>query len=374
LAVCGAEALHRIKLHKMPRASDVMRQKHGVHWRSVVGASNTTIPLKDFENAQYYGAITIGTPPQDFNVLFDTGSSNLWVPGPNCKSASCDDHKKYQASKSSSYVKDGRNFSIQYGSGSLTGVLDADNVGWGPLNIPNVTFAESEQEPGIAFVEAKFDGVLGMAWTAIAVDGVTPVFQEGVKKGQIDNGQFAFYLGDANANPPTDGELVLGGYDPNHYTGDINWIKLQSQTYWEIPLDGMSIDGSPVTLGTNKGVLDTGTSLLAFPKKIASDINKKLGCLTIPFTGECIFTKACPDASTIPKLTFQLGGKSYDLTGDDYIVKVSTGGQSQCISGIMGIDIPAPAGPLVILGDVFLRRNYAIFDTANAQVGLATAK
>merc|ERR1712144_48176 len=94
------------------------------------------VTFTDFQNAQYYGPITIGTPPQKFNVIFDTGSSNLWIPsGSNWQPLNF--HNKYDNTKSSTYVKNGTSFAIQYGSGSLTGFVSQDTVTMGGVTIKN---------------------------------------------------------------------------------------------------------------------------------------------------------------------------------------------------------------------------------------------
>ena len=62
-----------------------------------------TLSLKNFANSQYYAIIKVGTPPQEFKVIFDTGSSNLWVQTNICKSQSCLQHKGFNHLNSTSF-------------------------------------------------------------------------------------------------------------------------------------------------------------------------------------------------------------------------------------------------------------------------------
>jgi len=219
------------------------------------------VPVSNFLNAQYFSEITIGTPPQTFKVVLDTGSSNLWVPSSECGSIACYLHTKYDSSSSSTFKKNGTSFEIRYGSGSLSGFVSQDVMTIGDLKIKDQIFAEATEEPGLAFAFGRFDGILGLGYDTISVNKIPPPFYSMIDQGLLDEPVFAFYLSDTNNGD--DSEATFGGIDESHYTGKITTIPLRRKAYWEVDLDAITFGDSTAELENTGVILDTGTSLIA---------------------------------------------------------------------------------------------------------------
>eukprot|EP00924_Labyrinthula_sp_SR-Ha-C_P016613 snap_masked-scaffold_6-processed-gene-9.7-mRNA-1 protein AED:0.37 eAED:0.37 QI:0/0/0/1/1/1/2/0/302 len=295
------------------------------------------------------------TPPQTVSVIFDTGSSNLWVPN---KNKFLQRHNLYQHDKSSTYLPNGTHFAIQYGSGSVKGVFSRDTVTLGDMQLKGYNFAEVDDTSGmgIAYYLAKFDGILGLGWESIVQGGGPTVFGELVRTGQVAEPCFAFYL----SGDGSDGELVLGGVDPKHYTGDFYKIPLSSESYWQIKLGGLTVGGHKLASLTERIIVDSGTSLIAGPKSVIDMIGAAIGGKKGPGG---IFQVDCDKGG--PDISFKLGGKNFVLAFDEYLLKEGGG----CILAMQGLDMPQ--GPIWILGDVFMRKYYVKFDYGDQSVGIA---
>ncbi|XP_050368495.1 aspartic proteinase-like [Argentina anserina] len=478
--------LKKVKLDANERLASAVEYKNGEELRGSSrkyglggadeGEDIDIVKLKNYLDAQYYGEIAIGTPPQPFTVIFDTGSSNMWVPSIKCYlSVACYFHAKYKSSASSSYKKNGKSASIQYGTGSISGFFSNDNVKVGDLVVKDQEFIEATSEPGLTFLAAKFDGLLGLGFQEISVGNAVPVWYNMIKQGLIKEPMFSFWM-NRNAAAQEGGELVFGGVDPNHFKGKHTYVPVTRKGYWQFDMGDVLIGDKPTGYcsGGCNAIADSGTSLLAGPTTVITMINKAIGANGIASQeckavvqqygqtimemllaeaqpkkicsqiGVCTFdgTRSvsmgiesvvdknqgkssgifhdascsacemavvwmqnqlqqnqtqnnilnyvnelcdrmpspngqsavdCQRLSSMPTISFTIGGKVFPLRPEEYVLKVGEGAQAQCISGFTGMDIPPPRGPLWILGDIFMGRYHTVFDYGKMRVGFAEA-
>jgi hypothetical protein len=241
-------------------------------------------------------------------------------------------------------------------------------VGVGGLTVSQQQFAEINVVSGLglAYSVGKFDGILGLAFKSISVDGIPTVFGNLIAQGLVQQQLFSVFLSNGDG---TVGELLLGGIDTNHYTGSLQYIPVTSDSYWEVELNSFVVNGQSYTTA-NKAIIDTGTSLLAGPTAEVKNLAAAVGA-TPYWLNPNEYTIDCASIPNLPTITVTIGGISFNLTGADYVINVQN---IECLFAVTGIDVPAPRGPLWILGDVFIRRWYTVFDVAGNRLGFAQSK
>jgi len=252
-----------------------------------------------------------------------------------------------------------QSISIQYGTGFMEGMLGYDTVKVSSYIDTNQPFGLSTKEPGNVFTYAGFDGILGLAYPDIAVDQATPVFDNLMQEGLVQQDLFSVYLSRTSSGSV----ITFGGIDPSHYTGSINWVPVSAQGYWQISMDSVLVNGQNIACsGGCQAIVDTGTSLLAGPPSGINNIQNAIGAYE-GTNGQYMIN--CSNLSNMPNVVFVINGIHYPLKPSAYALQVAPG---YCSSGFQ----PTGAG-LWILGDVFIREYYSIFDRGNNQVGLANA-
>nr|APA33877.1 seminal fluid protein [Nilaparvata lugens] len=321
--------------------------------------------LNNLFDLAYFGEISIGTPPQPFSVIFDTGSFDLWVLSKNCSEfdSECLKHNTYGSDKSSTYQEDGRNFSICYGSGAVSGYLSTDTLTFAGIEIKNQTFGEGVKFKmyDTAFNSEKYDGIFGLGLVSETKSGVTP-FYNMISQHLIEKPVFSFYL-NRDFNSEEGGEIIFGGSDPDKYAGEFTYLPIVEPGFWEFKMDKIQISGHTVCSNGCQAIADTGTSLIVGPFEETRKINKLIGAVEGQ-NGE--YTVDCDSIPKLPEVTIVLAEKEFKLKGEDYVIIFE---ELYCLSGFSGVD-----SPLWILGDVFIGKYYTEFDFGNKRIGFARVK
>ncbi|KAL8292380.1 hypothetical protein RQP46_001846 [Phenoliferia psychrophenolica] len=317
---------------------------------------HTIDPLTDvLPDQEYYGSVSIGSPAQVLNVDFDTGSSDLWIPGPgsNCQS------ETYNPTASSTYQSTDYDFSIQYGSGSVSGAVATDTVSINGLAVKGQGFgvvstcsADFQGDPG--------GGLLGLAFQNLADTGATPFLQRLASQGSLDAPLFGFYLARGKTSGST---LSIGALDRSHYTGSLLYTPVvrpgqsgywQVQANWRVQLP--NVNGKPVVKSGSSSfgaAIDTGTTLVYVPIGVAAAIYQAIPGASRYYTsnGDTYFTFACSTQGKF-SVAFTFAGltRSFAINPQDFnLGQVS---RTRCMAGIIGNEFSDLAGnPLAIFGD-----------------------
>ncbi|KAJ1668166.1 hypothetical protein IW140_000668 [Coemansia sp. RSA 1813] len=329
------------------------------------------LPVKEYGNGiEYYGEVGVGTPPQKFKLDLDTGSGDVWLAGEQCDV--CSRHKKFSPKKSSSYKLEGRKWGISYGDGSFAaGYTARDTVTIGNLTVPN-------QVIGLAVNESKayqvdtVDGLLGLSYSGVSfIQGVTTFLDNIYENNYLKDPLFSVYIKEKDKDDYA-GEYLFGDIDRDRYSGELTWVPLYQPKFWQIMLDSMSLSvdgvGKESMEINGPAILDTGTTLIVMSDEQATE-----------------FHRAIPSAENsdiygwiMPCNTEQLvpGNVSFTIAGVDFSVPVKNivrepvkGLDGWCFSAVTN-----GASNFIILGDVFLRSNYVVFDRGNTRVGIAPSK
>jgi len=339
------------------------------------------------------------TQVTEFAVL-DTGSTNLWMASDLCVSGPCTKpgRVRFDHRQSTSFLEPEvpHVLNIEFGTGKLSGPQGIDDFHVGPFTVYKQTFGMIQHQDGQVFEEVPFDGILGLAFPAMSANGVTPFFDNVIQQKVLKKNEFAFYF---SLDNPSANAIFWGGVDKTFHNGPIEYFKVSDPYYWALDLLSFQIGGHEMLgvgeskhdegfifmqTGANstaqtatkkvpKAIVDTGTTFFTAESNIFQDVLRRL-----PASSCSKLTK-----ETHPDILYRLvntAGEHRDfiLNHNQYMTASSDDENSWCTPAFMQINIPTAHGPGVVLGEVFLRQFFSVYDRGNgrpedARVGFAVS-
>ncbi|KAL2421777.1 Aspartic-type endopeptidase ctsD [Exophiala dermatitidis] len=344
-----------VDIQKLPVKRD---NKFSVVLSSEPSMPNAMAISQDGQDYTYFSTIKVGSKGQEMYMLLDTGSANTWVMGSNCTSNACKIHNTFGPADSTTLQTTTQAWSMSYGTGEVQGLVVKDTI----------SFANYSLEMGFGlasnasddFNSYPMDGILGLGRASSDQLGTETVMTVLSKQGDLADNIVGIHL-QRNSDGAKDGQITFGGVDKSRFTSKIGYTKTANQDSWEIAADDAGVDGKAAGFSGKSAIIDTGTSYVLMPPADAATLHN-----LIPGSSKSgeIFTVPC---STTANVYFRFSGVNYTISPKDYVGKQSGSG---CQSNIIGHQ--AFGADEWILGDVFLKNVYTVFDYGNNRIGFGT--
>ena len=266
--------------------------------------------MHNFRNTQYVGQIGIGAPGELYSVIFDTGSANMWINSAECHDRGCVAHKQYDSAKSKTYKKIGFDLDVQFGTGSLSGEFGSDTVYINGIEVKNQDFSQIKKEVGAVFAEAKFEGIVGLAYPEMAAYKLPPLFDSIMGQKLLGRNMFSFYY-DRN-DGGENSQLTIGGVDPTLYTGEVKYYPVVDEYYWTIEAEQVLLGNNDTGLCSKENkcklIADTGTSLLTGPYDGLQKILSNILILSLLYSSldQINVREKCSNMAELPSITYTI--------------------------------------------------------------------
>ncbi|KAG8907667.1 hypothetical protein FRB99_002745 [Tulasnella sp. 403] len=325
-------------------------------------------------DTSYFGTLAIGNPAKSFNVILDTGSSDLWVASSSCFSG-CGTVPSFSASQSSSFRNLSSTFQIKYGSGGASGYLGSDRV-------QMAGFAVTSQVLGVVnavtanLLQSPVSGLMGLAFSTLSTSRSMPFWETLASTNAWDQPLMAFHLTrfkgvNGASKLEAGGSFDMGFTNTSLYTGNISYVDIPdgAESFWLIPLTQITVQNQPLTVsGTVLAAIDTGTTLVGGPSDAISAIFAQIpGAQPAGPDYQGYWAYPCTTQVQV-SLTFG-SGPAWSINPSDFTLARIGGGF--CVGAFFELNLSGSNSPTWIIGDTFLKNVYSVFRYNPPAVGFA---
>lgn len=331
---------------------------------SVVGATPlAATPPRSPAPSSIYGKIYVGVPPQEFLVVYDTGSGNMFLPDRACQSTSCMTKHTYDKllSKAAKQVPNATSVpeevSLAVGHGSVVGHPTLDKVCLEPEKVcASTAFVAAAEMSDVPFSLYPFDGVVGLGMPGLSRNKDYNFLGNLAEAQALEKDRFTVWL--SKEVDHEDSEIAFGEIPKTRLGSEIAWFPLSSsEGLWQVEMKDVTVNlvRQGLCKATCHVAFDTGTGVLAGPRHMVEALKQELNVAS-----------DCSNWDGLPALGVELADGVFNIEKYEYVQKSNEG----CFLQMMALDT---VKPVLFLGTPFLERYVTIYDRAFQRLGLAFA-